>query len=575
MEKVRETIIIVDDDKTNLIVAANSLDDKYSIFTASSGERLFQTLEKVSPDLILLDIEMPGMDGYAVISELKKSKNTAHIPVIFLTAKIDPGSEVKGLNLGAVDYITKPFSRELLTKRVELHLLLERQKNELLNYSRNLESEIDKKTKTIFDLQNAILQTVAELVESRDNVTGGHIERTQSFLGQLVDFMLEHGVYAEELRAWDINLFLMSSQLHDVGKISIKDNILMKPEQLIENEFEEIKRHTVFGVEIIEKIEEKTPGTTFLQYAKIMAGTHHEKWDGSGYPYGLKGETIPLMGRLMAIADVYDALTSDRPYKKSFSHEESLEIIRAGRGTHFDPQIVDIFLLHEKEFKKAEPKKKRLRGDYKKEKDVGLQSTLHVLANIMSRRGGKEGGSIERAGRHLEVLIHALLEDSYYKQEVSDWDIDLFLFSAQLHDAGEIIIPDEILNKTSELTEKEYGNVKTHADFGLKIIHKIKENVDNGGLLYHAEALAGSHHERWDGMGYPLGLRGKAIPLQGRIMAIVDAYNALTNDRPYRARVSHKEAVEIIKNGSGTQFDPGLVEVFLTCEEDFKKVKIE
>jgi putative two-component system response regulator len=365
MGKAGETIIIVDDDKTNLIVAANNLDDKYSVFTASSGELLFQMLEKVSPDLILLDIEMPEMDGFAVIGELKKSKNTALIPVIFLTAKINPESEVKGLSLGAVDYITKPFSRELLTKRIELHLLLEKQKKEMLNYSRNLESEVDRQTKTIFDLQNAILQTVAELVESRDNVTGGHIERTQFFLGQLVDFMLEHGAYAEELRGWDINLFLMSSQLHDVGKISIKDNILMKPERLIEDEFEEIKRHTLFGVKIIEKIEKKTPGTAFLQYAKVMAGTHHEKWDGSGYPYGLRGENIPLMGRLMAIADVYDALTSDRPYKKSFSHEEAVEIIRAGRGSHFDPQIVDVFLLHEQEFKEAEQK----RRDRQKEKD--------------------------------------------------------------------------------------------------------------------------------------------------------------------------------------------------------------
>jgi putative two-component system response regulator len=193
----------------------------------------------------------------------------------------------------------------------------------------------------------------------------------------------------------------------------------------------------------------------------------------------------------------------------------------------------------------------------------------------MDRHSGKEGAETERTRRYLEILICALMENSYYKQEVSAWDINLFLISAQLYDAGEIAIPDDILNKPGELTEDEYENVKTHTDFGLRIIRKIRENVDNSGLLYHALALAGSHHERWDGMGYPLGLRGKGIPLQGRIMAIADTYNALTNDRPYRARVSHKEAVEVIKNGGGTQFDPGLVEVFLACEGDFEKVNTE
>jgi len=348
----RETIIMVDDDLTNLAVTRNNLAGKYNFFTVPSGAKLFQVLKKVTPDLILLDIEMPDIDGFEVIKLLKSTEATTHVPIIFLTAKMDPETEIKGLDLGAVDYITKPFSRELLIKRIDVHLLLERQKNELLNYSHNLEDEVNKKTKAVLELQNTMLKTVAELVERRDSVTGGHIERTQHYLKLLVDLLVEYGVYAEEISTWDINLFIMSSQLHDVGKISIKDDILMKPDRLTNEEFDEMKKHTVFGVDIIRSIEKNTTDNAFLLYAETLAGNHHEKWDGTGYPYGLKGSQIPLMGRLMAIIDVYDALTNDRPYKKAFSHEEAVEIIKDGFGTHFDPLIGNVFLTDEKKFKK-------------------------------------------------------------------------------------------------------------------------------------------------------------------------------------------------------------------------------
>jgi len=355
-ENACKTIIMVDDDVTNLTVAMNNLMEKYNFFTAPSGSKLFSILNKVEPDLILLDVEMPGMDGFEVIKLLKSEERTASIPVVFLTGKIDPASEVQGLDMGAIDYITKPFSNELLVKRIDMHLLLEKQKKEQLRYSQNLESEVDKKTRTVFELQTTILKTIAELVERRDSVTGGHIERTQHYLRLLVGYLIKRSIYAEEILSWDIDLFIMSSQLHDVGKISIRDDILMKPGKLAAEEFDEMKKHTVFGAEIIRDIEDNTQDNDFLKYAETLTVSHHERWDGTGYPNGLTGSDIPLMGRLMAIVDVYDALTNDRPYKKAFSHEESLSIIKKGAGTQFDPALVEVFLECEKDMERVRGK---------------------------------------------------------------------------------------------------------------------------------------------------------------------------------------------------------------------------
>jgi len=350
-EAKRKTIFMVDDNLTNLTVGKNALLGAYKVFTIPSGKKLFEMFDKAVPDMILLDIEMPDMNGYEIIKQLKANEATAHIPVVFLTARSDSGSELEGLSLGAIDYISKPFSPPLLLKRIEVHLLVEEQKRELENYSHNLQGMVEEKTKTVLDLQNAILRTVAELVECRDDTTGGHIERTQSYLQILVDALWNDESYRDEVSSWNIDFLLQSSQLHDVGKIGIKDSILQKPAKLTPEEFEEMKTHTTFGVKVIEKIQENTSEATFLEYAKIFASTHHEKWDGSGYPSGLSGESIPLQGRLMAIADVYDALISERPYKKPFTHEEAVKIISEGSGTHFDPRLVKVFLDHENEFK--------------------------------------------------------------------------------------------------------------------------------------------------------------------------------------------------------------------------------
>jgi putative two-component system response regulator len=294
---------------------------------------------------------MPGMNGYEVIKRLKASEPAiASIPVIFLTAKNDSSSELEGLSLGAVDYITKPFSPPLLLKRMELHLLIESQKAALTEYNTNLQEMVRKETKTVVDLQNSILKTVANMVEHRDTATGDHVARTQSYLRVLLDAMRQGGVYQDETSSWDNDFLLQSCQLHDVGKISIRDSILLKPGKLTAEEFDEMKKHTIFGIKIIEEIEKDTPESSFLKHAKIFAGTHHEKWNGAGYPYGLKGKDIPLQGRLMAIADVYDALISERPYKPPMSHAEAVKIIVDGRGTHFDPILTDLFIRTEPMF---------------------------------------------------------------------------------------------------------------------------------------------------------------------------------------------------------------------------------
>jgi putative two-component system response regulator len=350
MDLSKNKIVLVDDDITSLTLGKNILAEKYDIITIPSGEKLFKLLERIHPGLILLDVEMPEMSGYEVLRELKSREEVASIPVIFLTSKNDPVSELEGLNLGAIDYISKPFSPPLLLKRIEVHLLVESQKLKLIEFNTNLQEMVRAKTKTVLDMQNSVLRTVANMVENRDEETGGHIERTQDYLKILLDAIISQGLYKSEVTTWDREFFLQSSQLHDVGKISIKDNILLKPGKLDPEEFEEMKKHTVYGVRIIEEIEKNTPESSFLFYAKILAGTHHEKWDGSGYPTGLKEENIPLMGRLMAIADVYDALISVRPYKKPFTHDEAIRIILGGKGTQFDPVLTELFFSVTSEF---------------------------------------------------------------------------------------------------------------------------------------------------------------------------------------------------------------------------------
>jgi len=339
----RKKVILVDDNPINLKLARNTLMGKYDVFTVPSAEKLFQLLEKTLPDIVLLDVMMPGISGYEAIKVLKNDPRTSDIPVIFLTSKSDTNSELEGFTQGAVDYVSKPFSPQLLLKRVDVHVLVESQKKELQHINDNLQKIVEEKTAAVLELQNALLKTMSNLVESRDDVTGGHVERTEHFLDIFMTEMVKQKVYYDVLDTWDIKFFLQSAQLHDVGKIAIRDNILMKPGPLTKDEFEEMKKHTTFGEKVIEKIQQGSRESVFLTHAKIMAGTHHEKWDGSGYPRGLAGSNIPLQGRLMALVDVYDALVSERPYKKAFPPAQAIQIIKEGSGIQFDPALVTVF----------------------------------------------------------------------------------------------------------------------------------------------------------------------------------------------------------------------------------------
>jgi len=323
-------IYIVDDNETNRVAANSALSKNYKTFPLPSAERMFKFLEKITPDLILLDVDMPEMDGFEALSILKADEKLKNIPVIFLTAKNDAESEIRGFEIGAIDFINKPFSPPVLLKRIETHI--------------ETDKLIKRSLQSLREIYNATISNIADMVDSRDEVTGSHIARTQKYLLILVNELIRSNIYADEVSGWDLDILIPSAQLHDVGKIKVSDLILNKPEKLNEDEFNKIKYHCTEGERIIEKIIKGTNEDEILIHAKRFAGYHHEKWNGSGYPRGLSGEEIPLEGRIMAVADVYDALVSERPYKKPFSHEEAVEIIKKDSGVHFDPKIVEAFL---------------------------------------------------------------------------------------------------------------------------------------------------------------------------------------------------------------------------------------
>jgi len=325
-----KTVFIVDDNDTNLMAAKTTLDGKYKAFALPSAAKMFKLAEKITPDLILLDVDMPDTDGFEAMKMLKSDEKLKTIPVVFLTAKHDAESEIRGFEMGALDFINKPFSPPVLIKRIETHI--------------ETDKLIKESQRAVRDIHNATISVLSEMVESRDKITGGHIERTQNYLEILVNELVRLGTYAGEMAEWDLSLLLPSAQLHDVGKITVSDLILNKPAKLTDEEFEIIKTHCAEGERIIDHIIMKTKDDGFLKHAKKFAGYHHEKWNGLGYPRGLKEFDIPLEGRIMAIADVYDALVSERPYKKAFTHEEAVGIIKKDSGTHFDPQIAEAFL---------------------------------------------------------------------------------------------------------------------------------------------------------------------------------------------------------------------------------------
>ena len=368
----KASVLVIDDTPENLSLMNLLLRDLYSVRVANSGERgLKLATAGVPPDLILLDIMMPGMDGYEVCRRLKDDPALRAIPVIFLTAKSDPDDERRGLELGAVDYITKPISPAIVLARVRTHLALKASADFLRDKNDYLEAEIEKRTCEIKAIQEVTILAMASLAETRDSDTGNHIRRTQFYVKALAEKLQDHPRFSHFLTAQNIAMLYKSAPLHDIGKVGIPDRILLKPGRYDAAEFEIMKRHSALGRDAIE-FAEKSLGTKveFLSMAKEIAYCHHEKWDGSGYPQGLAGDDIPVTARLMALADVYDSLISRRIYKEGMPHDEATTIIVEGRGTHFDPNIVDAFLDIQDKFQEIARQYADTSSDIERKKDL-------------------------------------------------------------------------------------------------------------------------------------------------------------------------------------------------------------
>ena len=349
----KPTILVVDDAPANLVLMSNLLSDEYKVKIANSGEKALKIAGSYSPpDLILLDIMMPALDGYEVCRQLKHAPKTMHIPVIFLTAKSEIEDELKGFALGAVDYITKPISPPIVMARVKNYLALKAMYSFLRDQNEFLEREVAKRTQEVSAIQDVTILAMTSLAETRDSDTGNHIRRTQFYVKALAEKLKDHPRFAWFLTDSNINMLFKSAPLHDIGKVGIQDHILLKPGKFDANEFEIMKTHTTLGRDAILHAETAL-GTCveFLTMAKSIAYSHQEKWDGSGYPEGLAGDDIPIAARLMAVADVYDALISRRVYKEGMSHENAVQIMREGRGTHFDVHMLDAFLEIQDEFR--------------------------------------------------------------------------------------------------------------------------------------------------------------------------------------------------------------------------------
>ncbi|MEY4979369.1 MAG: hypothetical protein RLZZ352_1639 [Pseudomonadota bacterium] len=373
MTATRPIILIVDDNPQNLALLGELLEPLYKVRVAISGLQALSVVQLVPPpDLILLDLMMPGMDGYEVIRRLKANSATASIPVIFVTAKDAQEDEEQGLKLGAVDYVSKPVNPTVLLARVAVHIELKQTRDALARHNAELEAEVARRVQDIVLVQDVSIRALASLGEARDNETGHHIRRTQLYIDVLGRYLQNHPRFKAALTPDKLNLIVNAAPLHDIGKIGIRDEILLKPGKLTPEEFSVMQTHALIGADAIARaIHEVTDDQTrqdspfarlpriqatsagpleFLEVAREIAAGHHEKWNGSGYPAALRGDDIPVSARLMALADVFDALISRRVYKESMPVQDVIRIIREGRGTHFDPDIVDAFLANLDQF---------------------------------------------------------------------------------------------------------------------------------------------------------------------------------------------------------------------------------
>ncbi|MGH8686356.1 MAG: response regulator [Burkholderiales bacterium] len=349
----KPSVLIVDDSPENLTLMNGLLREDYRTKVANSGARaLSLAAADPKPDIVLLDIMMPEMDGYEVCRRLKADAATRDIPVIFLTAKVEVEDEQQGFDVGAVDYITKPISPPIVLARVKTQLTLKAAADFLRDKNSFLEAEVQKRTRDVQVVQDVTIMAMASLAETRDNETGNHIRRTQNYVRVLAETLRKHPRFRSKLDDATIDMLYKSAPLHDIGKVGIPDAILLKPGKLTPEEFEVMKTHTTLGRDAIMAAERLINApSTFLRLAREIAHYHQEKWDGSGYPEGLAGEAIPMSARLMALADVYDALISRRVYKPPFPHDEAIAIITAGRDRHFDPDMVDAFVAVQQQFR--------------------------------------------------------------------------------------------------------------------------------------------------------------------------------------------------------------------------------
>ncbi|MEJ2608887.1 MAG: two-component system response regulator [Candidatus Thiodiazotropha sp.] len=353
LDNEKKKILVVDDESFYINVLVELLSEDYRMVVAKNGEQaLRRSLSKPLPDLILLDIQMPGgMDGYQVCQRLKAQPETHDIPVIFLTVKSDVSDEMHGFELGAVDYISKPMSPPVVRARIKTHLALTRANRLLSDQNILLESKIHDRTKELNRTKDVAIYCMASLAETRDADTGKHILRTQNYIRALAEHLRNHPKFSHYLNPMNIEMLHKTSPLHDIGKVGVPDSILLKPAKLDADEWKLMKQHTNYGKDALLRAEKELGSTDFLEMAREIAYSHHEHWDGSGYPLGLKGDEIPISGRLMAIADVYDALISSRVYKSAFTHEKAMEIICNEGNHHFDPDILAAFIDKQHDFK--------------------------------------------------------------------------------------------------------------------------------------------------------------------------------------------------------------------------------
>jgi putative two-component system response regulator len=350
---VKPTILVVDDSPANLSLIAGLLHPNYTVKAASSGPKALELCHAEPPDLVLLDIMMPDMDGYNVCLRLKTDPLTSQIPVIFLTSRTEVEDEQRGMDLGAVDYITRPISPPILLSRVRAHFVEALHTKTLRVSNEYLEYEVTQRTRQLMTLQNVTMLALASLAETRDSDTGNHLKRTQNYMRALGISLANSHRYADVLNSERIDILYKCAPLHDIGKVGIPDKILLKPGRYTPEEFAIMQTHPTLGRDAIAQAQAVTEQRLeFLEVAREIVYCHHEQWDGSGYPQGLAGEAIPLSARLMALADVYDALISRRVYKEGMSHQAACAIIVQGRGSHFDPDVVDAFLDVADEFQR-------------------------------------------------------------------------------------------------------------------------------------------------------------------------------------------------------------------------------